>query len=113
MAAPKFHRAARVIPRGLWTSYAEIAAAVTGTPRAARAVGRAAARSGDFPNAWRVIHADGTVPEGWGGGGDAPARCRRRLQAEGVTFTNGRADPDKKLLAEEIQLLLGGASHRA
>lgn len=104
-----FADAARVVPEGLWTSYAEIAAAVTGSRRAARAVGRAASRSPAFPNAWRVIHADGSVPTGWGGGGAAAARCRRLLEAEGIEFSRGRADPDKKLLADEIELLLAGA----
>jgi alkylated DNA nucleotide flippase Atl1 len=94
----------------LWTSYAEIAEATTGTRAAARAVGRVASRHAGFPNAWRVIRADGSIPEGWGGGGDAPARCRARLEAEGVAFRGGRADPEKKLLAEEIELLLAGAA---
>jgi alkylated DNA nucleotide flippase Atl1 len=101
------------VPAGLWTSYSEVGAAVTGTRRAARAVGRAAARDPHFPNAWRVIHADGSIPEGWGGGGAERARCRRLLEEEGVRFTNGRADPEQKLLADEIELLLGGASHCA
>jgi alkylated DNA nucleotide flippase Atl1 len=101
-------RAASVIPEGLWTAYGEIALAATGTRAAARAVGRCAARSSAFPNAWRVIHADGTIPDGWGGGGSGPRRCRKLLEAEGVTFRNGRADPAKKLLADEIELLLAG-----
>ncbi len=101
-------RAACVLPSGLWTSYAEIAEATTGTRRAARAVGRVAARHADFPNAWRVIHADGSIPKGWGGGGAARVRCRELLEAEGVRFVRGRADPAQKLLAEEIELLLAG-----
>jgi alkylated DNA nucleotide flippase Atl1 len=103
-----FERAASVIPAGFWTAYGEIASAVTGRRTAARAVGRSAAGSRAFPNAWRVIHADGSIPEGWGGGGDGPARCRELLEAEGVAFTKGRADPEKKILAEEIELLLAG-----
>ena len=97
-----------MIPAGLWTSYGEIAIATVGTAAAARAVGRSAARSPEFPNAWRIIHADGTIPEGWGGGGPARERCRELLEAEGVRFVNGRADPERKLLAEEIELLLTG-----
>src|SRR5918999_2483503 len=90
-ARDRFARAARVIPEGFWTAYGEIGLAAAGTRRAARAVGRAASRDPAFPNAWRVIHADGTVPAGWGGGGEAAAQCRRLLEAEGVTFRRGRA----------------------
>jgi alkylated DNA nucleotide flippase Atl1 len=102
----QFVRAASVIPRGFWTAYGEIAAAVTGSRRAARAVARTASRSSAFPNAWRVIHADGTIPDGWGGGGSGPRRCRELLEAEGVKFVDDRADPAKKLLADELELLL-------
>ena len=96
-----------MIPEGFWTAYGEIGLAVTGG-RAARVVARVASGDDAFPNAWRVIHADGSIPDGWGGGGNAPHRCRELLEAEGVTFRNGRADPAKKLLADEIELLLAG-----
>jgi alkylated DNA nucleotide flippase Atl1 len=107
-ARDRFVRAARVIPEGFWTAYGEIGLAAAGTRGAARAVGRAAARSPGFPNAWRVIHADGSIPAGWGLGAGGPARCRELLEAEGVSFANGRADPAKKILADEIELLLAG-----
>ena len=81
---------------------------MTGTAATARVVGRAAASEPAFPNAWRVIHADGSIPDGWGGGGAGPARCRALLEAEGVTFVHGRADPEKKIVADEIELLLAG-----
>jgi alkylated DNA nucleotide flippase Atl1 len=99
-------RAAEVVPQGFWTAYGEIGLAATGRPNAARAVARLASRSGAFPNAWRVIHADGSIPDGWGHGGGGPQRCRELLESEGVTFSNGRADPAKKILADEIELLL-------
>jgi alkylated DNA nucleotide flippase Atl1 len=101
-------RAAAVIPRGRWTAYGEIGMAVTGTRRAARAVARSAARNPAFPTAWRVIYADGSIPEGWGADDGGPGRCRRLLEAENVRFVDGRADPAKKLLWEEIELLLAG-----
>jgi alkylated DNA nucleotide flippase Atl1 len=100
-------RAAGVVPRGRWTSYGEIAMAATGT-NAARAVGGTAARNPAFPAPWRVIYADGSIPEGWGAGDGGPERCRRLLEAENVRFVNGRADPAQKLLWEEIELLLAG-----
>jgi alkylated DNA nucleotide flippase Atl1 len=101
-------RAARVIPEGFWTAYGELGLAATGRPNTARAVARCASRTSAFPNAWRVIHADGSIPDGWGGGGAGPRRCRALLEREGVRFTNGRADPARKILAEELELLLAG-----
>src|ERR687896_210111 len=88
-ARDRFARAAQVIPEGLWTAYGEIGLAAAGTRGAARAVGRAASRNPAFPNAWRVIHADGSIPTGWGVRSGGPARCRQLLEAEGVTFANG------------------------
>ena len=95
-----------MIPEGYWTAYGEIGLAATGNARSARAVARCASRTRDFPNAWRVIHADGSIPDGWGGDGPGPAECRARLEAEGVRFYDGRADPSKKILADELELLL-------
>jgi alkylated DNA nucleotide flippase Atl1 len=97
-----------VIPEGFWTAYGELGLAATGRPNAARTVARVASRGTNFPNAWRVIHADGSIPDGWGGGGEGPRRCRELLEAEGIEFVNGRADPAKKILAEELELLLAG-----
>lgn len=100
-------RAASAIPEGFWTAYGEVGLAATGRP-AARIVARVAAGDPAFPNAWRVIHADGSIPDGWGGGGAAVQLCRKLLEAEGVRFTSGRADPAKKILADELELLLAG-----
>ena len=108
MISDKILQAARVIPEGYWTAYGELGLAATGRPNTARAVARCASRTSAFPNAWRVIHADGSIPEGWGGGGEGPRRCRARLEAEGIRFFNGRADLEKKVLAEELELLLAG-----
>jgi alkylated DNA nucleotide flippase Atl1 len=105
-------RAARLIPDGHWTAYGEIGAAATGSRRAARLVARIAANDPAFPNAWRVIHADGSIPDGWGHSPGGPERCRRLLEAEGVTFTNGRADPARKILSDELELLLAGEGDR-
>jgi alkylated DNA nucleotide flippase Atl1 len=99
-------RAAQVIPEGYWTAYGEIGLAATGSRRAARIVASVASRTHAFPNAWRVIHADGSIPDGWGRRDGGPARCRQLLEAEGVRFIDGRADPEKKVLADELELLL-------
>ena len=108
LTSDKILQAARVIPQGYWTAYGELGRAATGRAHSARTVGRIASATYDFPNAWRVIHADGSIPDGWGGGGKAPRRCRALLEAEGIRFINGRADPEKKILAEELELLLSG-----
>jgi alkylated DNA nucleotide flippase Atl1 len=102
-------RASRLIPEGYWTAYGEIGAAATGGRGAHRLVARLAASNPGFRNAWRVLHADGTIADGWRGHGGGPERCRELLEAEGVRFTNGRADPTKKILADELELLLAGA----
>jgi alkylated DNA nucleotide flippase Atl1 len=104
----KIRRAALVIPEGYWTAYGELGRAATGRANSARTVGRIASATHDFPNAWRVIHADGSIPDGWGGGGEGPRKCRALLEAEGIRFVDGRADPAKKILSEELELLLAG-----
>jgi len=60
------YRAAMEIPYGETASYGEVAG-MAGSPRAARAVGRAMARCPLFPivPCHRVIHADGSI-RGWG-----------------------------------------------
>lgn len=60
------YRAAMEIPWGETASYGEVAA-MAGSPRAARAAGRAMARCPLFPvvPCHRVIHADGSIG-GWG-----------------------------------------------
>jgi hypothetical protein len=82
--------------------------AATGTKMAARAVARSAARDPGFPAPWRVIYADGSIPEGWGIDAGGPQRCRLLLESENIRFVDGHADPAKKLLWEEIELLLAG-----
>ncbi len=87
-------RVAALLRLGEWTTYGDISTAVHGSARAARAVGRAAATISGFPNAERVIGKDGRVPSGWrDDAGRGPEECRRRLEAQGVRFDEGRADP--------------------
>jgi alkylated DNA nucleotide flippase Atl1 len=102
-------RAARVIPEGYWTAYGEIGIAATGSRKAARVVARHAAHNPAFAAPWRVIHADGSIPDGWGRQDGGPEKCRELLEAEGVRFINGRADPAQKIVSEEIEMLLAGA----
>lgn len=102
-------RASRMIPAGYWTSYGEIGAAATGKRGTHRLVARLAVHDSGFRHAWRVLHADGSIADGWRGHGGGPERCRELLEAEGVRFINGRADPEKKVLADEIELLLASS----
>jgi alkylated DNA nucleotide flippase Atl1 len=101
-------RASSVIPEGSWTAYGELGRAATGSRSAHRQVARAV-HDPAFATPWRVIHADGSIPDGWRGLGGGPEKCRERLESEGVRFRNGRADPAQKILSDEIDLLLAGA----
>jgi alkylated DNA nucleotide flippase Atl1 len=106
-------RASRVIPEGFWTAYGEIGLAATGSRTAHRIVARLAAHDPAFATPWRVVHADGSIADGWRGRGGGPEKCRELLESEGVRFVDGRADPAQKILAEEIELLLTDESRGA
>lgn len=92
-------RAAASVGAGEWTSYGDLSAAVLGHKRAARFVGTLAATIERFPNAYRVLTSEGRIsrPDG----DTEPAR--RRLEAEGVSFVRGRADPARRVHWDELQ----------
>lgn len=81
------------IPYGAWMSYGDVARAAGGGERHARALNRRLTRDG-VPGAHRVLCVDGRVGAT---ALDDPAEVRRRLEAEGVEFTDGRADPAARL----------------
>jgi alkylated DNA nucleotide flippase Atl1 len=102
-------RASRLIPRGKWTTYGDIAIAVAGNIRVARAVSRVAAKNPAFANPHRVLAKGGTIPPGWKDDeGKGPEECERRLTEEGVVLDDGHAPRELRVSHDEIRTGLEG-----
>ncbi|MDR3217019.1 MAG: MGMT family protein [Clostridiaceae bacterium] len=84
----------RGIPYGQVLSYGQIAA-LAGKPHAARGVGWALHVNPDPETipCHRAVFKDGSISTGFAFGGEAEHRAR--LEAEGVTFEDGKVDMQK------------------
>ena len=85
---------------GEWVSYGELAAAVSS---AALAVGRHISQCDACPNGWRVMGASGSSRPGFHFSDPSDDRGQQEvLEAEGVRFVAGLADPVCEVKAPEL-----------
>ncbi|TDC76119.1 GmrSD restriction endonuclease domain-containing protein [Streptomyces hainanensis] len=101
------HQVLAALPHGTWTSYGDLAAFIGS---GAQAVGNHLANTPGVANAYRVLTSEGRVSDGfrWTSQ-DAGEDVRTRLAADGVRFAaNGAADPDQRLSADDLALLVAG-----
>lgn len=92
------------IPEGRWTGYFYLAEAVE---TSAQALANHLAKCTTCVNAHRVLTWDGHVADGFAWTDPTDTRDPRALlEAEGVSFSSGAADPDAKLVTEDLLALV-------
>lgn len=103
--APVFMRIASRVKRGEWTTYGDISIAVRGDTKAARGVGRAAAKIADFPHPERILMEGGRINPNWiDHEGRGPDHCMKLLIDQGVDFADdGRANPHQRVTWDELR----------
>jgi alkylated DNA nucleotide flippase Atl1 len=100
----ELHQAMAAIPAGRWTTYGELAALVGTAPQP---LGQHIQHCGACPNAQRVLGADGRSRPGVSWSDPNEIRGQQEwLEAEGVEFSNGAADPGRHLDAEALGALI-------
>ena len=99
----ELHEALAAIPPGHWTTYGELATLI-GT--AAQPLGQHIQHCPACPNAQRVLGADGKPRPGFSWMDANETRSQQELlEAEGVRFSSGAADPSRHLDAEALTAL--------
>jgi alkylated DNA nucleotide flippase Atl1 len=99
----ELHQVLALIPAGRWTTYGELAGLV-GT--AAQPLGQHIQHCSVCPNVQRVLGADGRPRPGVAWADPNETRSQQDwLEAEGVRFFNGAADPSRHLNGEALAAL--------
>lgn len=99
------HEILGLIPSGRWTGYYYLAEAI-GT--SAQAVANHVSKCAVCVKAYLVLTWDGRIADGFAWTDPVDTRdVRSVLEAEGLTFKGGLADPDAKLAAEDLLALAG------
>lgn len=103
--APVFKRIASRLKAGEWTTYGDISIAVRGDTKAARGVGRAAAKIADFPHPERVLMDGGRINPKWvDEAGRGPDHCEQLLLEQGIKFgDDGLADKTQRVTWDELK----------
>lgn len=92
------------MPRDRWTTYGDLATVIGS---GAMAVGAHVSSCTHCTDAWRVLQAKGTVSPGftW----SDPSRqesVTEVLEAVGISFTGGKADPGRRASIEDLRSLV-------